>query len=91
LATTNEGRGSRQKQRAVKVAVSALRDIRRALTVEGDVASDIAFQNDVNALLAAVARLATPEPEERMLPGLVLRDQVLETGSGRRARTGGRR
>jgi hypothetical protein len=72
--------------------VAALRDVRRALTVEGDVASDIAFQNDVNALLATVARMAAPEPPpEKMLPGLLMPDEIVEAAPARRARTGSRR
>jgi hypothetical protein len=46
----------------IRVVFASIRDVKRALTEQGDIASDVAFQNDVNALLAAVSRLAQPEP-----------------------------
>ena len=84
-SANNNARGARSRPRIVKVAISPLRDLRRALTVEGDVASDVAFQNDVNALLAVIARLA---------PGPAAADDfplVPARPIARRARSGTRR
>jgi hypothetical protein len=38
----------------------AARDVRRSLTASGDVRGEIAFQNDVNSLLAALERKLPP-------------------------------
>ena len=56
---------------------SALRDVRRALTVEGDVASDVAFQNDVNNLLATIAALSPAGPRPPDLPRAIAREELL--------------
>jgi hypothetical protein len=45
-------------------------DVRRSLTVPGDVRSDVAFQNDINALLARFEELKVPWlPLSGTLPG----------------------
>jgi hypothetical protein len=45
-------------------------DVRRSLTVPGDVRSDVAFQNDINALLARFEELKAPWlPLSGTLPG----------------------
>lgn len=46
-----------------RVAVGSVREIRRALTVEGDIRSEVQFQNDVNAILAVVGKLTALGPE----------------------------
>jgi hypothetical protein len=46
-----------------RVAVSPVQDIRRALTVEGDIRSEVEFQNDVNAMLATVGKLTALGPK----------------------------
>jgi hypothetical protein len=46
-----------------RVAVSPVQDIRRALTVEGDIRSEVEFQNDVNAMLATVGKLTALGPQ----------------------------
>lgn len=51
----------RARPRSVRVVIASLREVRRVLNRAGDIAADVAFQNDVNALLAAVARLPPPE------------------------------
>jgi hypothetical protein len=43
-----------------KIEILASGDVRRALTPEGDLRGDVAFQNDVNALLARVEQLSVP-------------------------------
>jgi hypothetical protein len=58
-SANNNGRA---RARAVRVSISAVAEFKRALVRDGDIAGDIAFQNDVNALLAAVARLSAPTP-----------------------------
>jgi hypothetical protein len=45
---------------AVKIEILASGDVRRALTPEGDLRGDVAFQNDVNALLARVEQMSVP-------------------------------
>jgi hypothetical protein len=40
------------------VVESSTGQLKRLLTVAGDIRSDIAFQNDVNALLATVSRMS---------------------------------
>jgi hypothetical protein len=45
---------------ALKIEIVASSDVRRALTPAGDLRGDVAFQNDVNALLARVEQLAVP-------------------------------
>lgn len=44
----------------VKIEILASGDVRRALTPEGDLRGDVAFQNDVNALLARVEQMSVP-------------------------------
>jgi hypothetical protein len=89
-SANNNARGARSRPRILKVSISALRDVRRALTVQGDVASDVAFQNDVNALLAVISRLApAPAAEEAPLPEP--RAGLLPSRPPRRARSGTRR
>jgi hypothetical protein len=61
----------------VRTVFTALRDVKRALTVEGDVASDIAFQNDLNTMLATVSRLSPLGPQPAELPGAVAREEML--------------
>ena len=46
-----------------RVAVSPVQDLRRALTVEGDIRSEVEFQNDVNAMLATVGKLTALGPQ----------------------------
>jgi hypothetical protein len=41
-------------------AVIAAHQVRRALTVPGDIRSDIDFQNDINRLLARIAQVPIP-------------------------------
>jgi hypothetical protein len=53
---------SRAGRTVAKVAVGSVREIRRALTVEGDIRSDVQFQNDVNAILAIVGKLTALGP-----------------------------
>ena len=36
------------------------RDVRRSLTARGDIRAEVAFQNDVSALLAALERKVAP-------------------------------
>ena len=48
-----------------RVAVGPVQEIRRALTVEGDIRSEVAFQNDVNAILAVVGKLTALGPHLR--------------------------
>jgi hypothetical protein len=43
-----------------KIEIVASGDVRRSLTREGDLRGDVAFQNDVNALLARVEQMAVP-------------------------------
>ncbi|HVZ75167.1 MAG TPA: hypothetical protein VHJ20_22450 [Polyangia bacterium] len=43
-----------------RIEILAPGDVRRALTRTGDVRSDVAFQNDVNALLARFEQMAIP-------------------------------
>lgn len=64
----------KRRVRRPRVAVSALANLKAALTVAGDIRSDIAFQNDVNALLAAVARLSAVRPSSEVvgMPGAEL-------------------
>ena len=38
----------------------AVSQVRRALTVPGDVRSDVAFQNDINRILARIAQVPVP-------------------------------
>ncbi|SRR6266478_2045527 len=47
-----------------RVAVSPVQHIRRALTVEGDIRSEVEFQNDVNAILATVGKLTALGPQD---------------------------
>jgi len=67
-----------------------MRDVKRALTaagyLNGDVASDVAFQNDVNALLATIAGLSPFGPPPPDLPRAVPREALLGP-SPRRARS----
>jgi hypothetical protein len=49
----------------VRVTISPLRDVKHSLIARGDIAGDVAFQNDVNALLAAVSRLPPSSPGGR--------------------------
>lgn len=75
--------------RQIRIAYQQVRDIKRALTAEGDVASDVAFQNDVNSLLATVARLSPaglPPPD---LPRAVAREEPLGLPPRRRGRRSG--
>jgi hypothetical protein len=58
-SANNNARG---RARAVRVSISAVTEFKRALVRDGDIAGDVAFQNDVNALLAAVSRLSAPTP-----------------------------
>jgi len=67
VARSSSGGARRARSRPVRqqdahqelrIVFAPLRDVRRALTVEGDVASDIAFQNDVNSLLATISGLS---------------------------------
>ncbi|MDB4980263.1 MAG: hypothetical protein JWM82_1015 [Myxococcales bacterium] len=44
----------------LKIEILASSDVRRALTPQGDLRGDIAFQNDVNALLARVEQMSVP-------------------------------
>lgn len=44
----------------LKIEILASSDVRRALTPEGDLRGDVAFQNDVNALLARVEQMSVP-------------------------------
>jgi hypothetical protein len=74
-STSGAGRGARG--RSVRIVFAALRDVKRALTVEGDVASDVAFQNDVNTILAAISRLSPLGPPPPDLPGAVAREAML--------------
>jgi hypothetical protein len=89
-SANNNGR-SRARVRSIKVTVSALRDVKRAITVDGDIASDVGFQNDVNALLAVVSRLAPPTAAEPDRPSAVTDDQLVRKVVPRRARSAGRR
>jgi hypothetical protein len=49
-----------RKMSGVKIDIVASVDVRRSLTDEGDLRADVAFQNDVNALLARVEQVAVP-------------------------------
>jgi hypothetical protein len=69
----------------VRIVFSPLRDVKRALTIEGDIGSDIAFQNDVNTLLATISRLSAIGPPPPDLPRAVAREQLLGS-TVRRAR-----
>ena len=40
--------------------VVSVSQVRRALTVPGDIRSDVAFQNDINRLLARIAQVPMP-------------------------------
>ncbi|HEY2903067.1 MAG TPA: hypothetical protein VGL59_20970 [Polyangia bacterium] len=44
------------------MAVGSVSEIRKALTVDGDIRSQVAFQNDVNAILATVGKLTALGP-----------------------------
>jgi hypothetical protein len=48
----------------VLVQVGAVSTLRGALTVAGDIRSDVEFQNDVNALLATVGKLSALGPNQ---------------------------
>lgn len=65
---------SKKRTRRPRVDVSPLASLRGVLTVAGDIRSDIQFQNDVNALLAAVSRLSgvSQSPEVTRMPGAEL-------------------
>jgi hypothetical protein len=52
-----------QPKRAL-VQVGAVSTLRGALTVAGDIRSDVEFQNDVNALLATVGKLTALGPNQ---------------------------
>jgi hypothetical protein len=82
---TSRGGGT-ARGRNVRIAIAALRDIKRALTVEGDVASDVGFQNDVNTILATISRLSPVGPAPPDLPRAVAREEMLGP-SLRRPRT----
>ncbi len=58
--------GPKVSRRRLRVAVGSVTEIRRALTVAGDIRSDVEFQNDVNALLATVGKLTAlgPQPDD---------------------------
>jgi hypothetical protein len=71
------GRGARARPRATRIAIAAVRDIKRALIGDSDIAGDVAFQNDVNALLAAVSRLASASNPLPSLPGPAAAADVL--------------
>ena len=53
---------SKAGRTVARVAVGSVRELRRALTVEGDIRSDVEFQNDVNAILAVVGKLTALGP-----------------------------
>jgi hypothetical protein len=61
----------KRRARRPRVTVAALANLKGALTVAGDIRSDIEFQNDVNALLAAVSRLTglRPTSDVVVMPG----------------------
>ena len=86
MGRSTNGGGRSARGRNVRIVLAPLRDIKRALTIEGDVASDVAFQNDVNTILATLSRLSPlglPPPD---LPRAVAREQLLGP-SLRRSRT----
>jgi len=62
---------------AFENAVVAAKDIRGLLTDMNDVAQSIAFQNDVNALLAACARLPVADDEPDLLPRVKAESSIL--------------
>jgi hypothetical protein len=74
-STSGGGRGARA--RSVRTVFAALRDVKRALTVEGDLASDVGFQNDLNTMLATVSRLSPLGPQPADLPRAVAHEEML--------------
>jgi hypothetical protein len=56
---------SRAGRTVARVAFGSVREIRRALTIEGDIRSDVEFQNDVNAILAIIGKLTALGPGAR--------------------------
>ena len=53
---------SRAGHTVARVAIGSVREIRRALTIDGDIRSDVEFQNDVNAILAIIGKLTALGP-----------------------------
>ncbi|HEX3696789.1 MAG TPA: hypothetical protein VH374_15520 [Polyangia bacterium] len=84
-----------------RVAVGSVSEIRKALTVDGDIRSEVAFQNDVNAILATVGKLTALGPatvvEEDVpisitpVPAAITPVPMAITPTLRRAPAGGRR
>jgi hypothetical protein len=91
VRSANSNGRARGRARGVRVSIAALRDVKRAVTVRGDIASDIAFQNDVNALLAAVSRLSPLGPTLDEVRGQMARDELEGSLLPRRARSSGSR
>jgi hypothetical protein len=78
------GSGTRHSRQPVRVKVSPIAELKSFLTVAGDIRSDIAFQNDVNALLATVAKITALGPfgDEEHTPPVDIR--AIETPQPRR-------
>jgi hypothetical protein len=59
---TDVARVTKRRIRRARVVVSSLGQLKGALTVAGDIRSNVGFQNDVNALLASVSQMAPLGP-----------------------------
>ena len=70
----------------VRVTISPLKDVKHSLIARGDIAGDVAFQNDVNALLAAVSRLPPGTPGGEDQRPVLVREPAPDLPTVRRAR-----
>jgi hypothetical protein len=82
-SANNNGRG---RPRVVRVTISPLKDVKHSLVARGDIAGDVAFQNDVNALLAAVSRLPPAGAGAEDQRPVLVRDPASDPTAVRRAR-----
>ena len=63
------GRAVRLVMKSPEVDIVSAQEVRRSLVEAGDIRAEIAFQNDINALLATVdAFKTTPDPAPRENP-----------------------
>jgi hypothetical protein len=87
VRSVNSNTRARSREKSVRVAIAPARDIKRALMVPGDIASDIAFQNDVNALMAVISRLSPLGPTLEDVRRQVAREELASQLAPRRARS----
>jgi len=87
VRSANSNGRTRGRSRPIRVVYAAARDVRGTLTAPGDVAGEVAFQNDVNALLAVVARLSPLGPTLEDVRRQVAREELEQQLFPQRARS----